>query len=266
MNEVLPTLILLSGNLALSLATFSFPAKQFDQGLDVKVSIVSNSFPGSGAAIQSMGGNISLVSKLVKREETILSNVFLRQLDPVAIVKSLANEMKYEEAIEASKSASIYDQEVLAEVILDCRRRLWESKRDVDSLAETLDVAYVVDQAMSICESEIVVTGIGVEKVRSICSMAITMGRNHVPTKHKVDKLRWFLVKLGTYELLCSLFRTETLFTQFCKEFRRQPIIDLSRGLARRGEVDALSVLLFRNRKDIKLLEMLEILQAIPYL
>jgi len=217
-------------------------------------SIVSLPFPSDGAAMGNLGvGNLSFVSKTRERGDSYKLKFFvMRNLPPVAIVESLAREGKYEEAIAASKRLNELDQETLSEVIEECHCRLWENTHDIDHLADTRNVGYVVDQATAICESPFEsIKDMSFDSLRLLCQLAIAMGRNHGPVQESIRKLGDFLIRLGTYELICQCCGTIPDVAVFLGDFQRISISDLAMTLAERGDTSSLSVVVFRHRSEI---------------
>lgn len=258
-----PLVLLLRDARKLVVLTFS-SSDESDDGASPKSSLISLAFPGRGAALGDLGsGNLSFVSRRNGTKGPMLKYFVMQQLQPVAIIQSLARESKFEEAIQAATKLSDHDQEALSEVMEDCRRQLWETRRDVDSLADTRSVSYTVDEALSLCHSVDADERLTLESFRLVCKLAIRMGQNYSPSKDKLDEIRGVLVKLGTYELLCQYFSVEASLSKFRNTVQNVPVAKLAKSLAQRGDMMALSVVLFRHRREVGG-DILGILGSIP--
>ena len=258
-----PLVLLLRASGVLAVVTFTL-AKPEDTDKPPRSHILQLQFNGKGAAMSDIGERgISFFSVRKGKLKSTLRYFLMKQLDPVAIVESLARESKFEEAIEAATKLEDIDQLTVSEIVEDCHKRIWESKRDVDSLAETRNVSYIVEEALSLCQSDYLHEELSLDKLRLICRLAITSGSNYGPTKSKIEGVLGFLVKLGTYELLCEYFKVEKSFKQFRRTMQNISMVDLSSDLAQKGDIVALSIVIFRHRRDIGE-KILEILDAIP--
>jgi len=235
-----------------------------------KTSVTPVIFPASGAVVGNLEGNIlSFVSLLIKgpRSPAQTSTHFLKyfvmeQLQPVAIIETLARESKYREAIKSSKKLSKYEQNVLTDVVACCRRRLWEIDRDVDSLKATHDESYIIREVVLIYESDISDHRLNLEKLRSLLKYSLDIVLRGKLDK-KIQKMRKYFVKLGTYELLCKYFKSETSLEKFWNEFKELDLNNLSLQLAQRGDVAALTIVVFRHRFEVHK-KLLSILTALP--
>jgi hypothetical protein len=139
-----PLVLLMQKPRKLQIITFSLPEEEIDdESRGPRSSLISLPFPGHGATMETLGeGNLSFVSLRQGKKQNQPSSLtcfMMQRLQPQAIIQSLASASKFEEAIRAASKLSEADQNVLAEVVQDCHKRIWESKRDVDSLAETRD-------------------------------------------------------------------------------------------------------------------------------
>jgi hypothetical protein len=266
---ILPPLVLLMQKpRKLQIITFFLPEEETEDGArGPRSSLISLPFPGHGATMETLGeGNLSFVSlrRGKKQNQPSLTCFMMQRLQPQAIIQSLASASKFEEAIRAASKLSEADQNVLAEVVQDCHKRIWESKRDVDSLAETRDMNYVVQQAVSFCRMDAPARDVTLEKLRLVCSLALIMGKNSKSEQQSMDEIRHFLVKLGTYELLCRHFGVQPSFERFWEQVTDMPTKGLALQFARTAEIMALSIIFFRHRQDL-VGETLQILGQIPF-
>ena len=101
------------------------------------------------------------------------------------------------------------------------------------------------------------------EKLRLVCQLALSMGRNHRPAKESLAIVSSFLVRLGTYECLCAQFGVSPDMSRFQTEFQSTSTLDIARYAAERGDVAALSIVLFRHRTEL-VDSMFPILSTIP--
>jgi len=234
----------------------------------LKLSITSVPFPVAGTAMESHKKNsISFVSlrkgRMKSSAETtthLLKYVIMEQLQPVAIVETLARESKYEEAINSAKNLSKQEQNKLDSVVNDCHRKLWENKRNVDSLIATNDETYILVEVLSIFESDENECQFSLDDLRSLLKLALQIISNN---DEKGERLRKVFVRLGTFELLCKFYESKASFEQFQRDFLEVDIHDLSVELARRGDISALSIVLFRHRFEVHE-NLLSILGSIP--
>ena len=263
-----PLVLLMQKPRKLQIITFLLPEEETDDGSSgPRSSMISLPFPGHGATMETLGeGNLSFVSlRRGKKQDQppSLTCFMMQRLQPQAIIQSLASASKFEEAIRAASKLSEADQNVLAEVVQDCHKRIWESKRDVDSLAETRDISYVVQQALSFCRMDAPARDLTLEKLRLVCSLALIMGKNSKSEQQSMDEIRQFLVKLGTYELLCQHFGVQPSFERFSEQVTDLPAKGLALQFARTAEIMALSIIFFRHRQDL-VGDCLQILGQIP--
>jgi hypothetical protein len=265
----LPPLILLSRNpRKLQIITFGLPEAERDDGArGPNFSLTSLPFPGHGATMESIEeGNISFVS--LRRDKTNMGAVLfksfvMQRLQPQAIIQSLARASKFQEAIQAASILSEVDQNAVAKVVQDCHRRLWESKHDVTSLRETQDATYIVHEVTSWYQSETLEDNVTLEKLRSVGLLALQVAEKSRLTDERMDTVREFLVKLGTYELLCRYLNVETSVNRFRKDMAELPVKDLAVQFAQTADILALSIVFFRHRREM-LRDALDILDKIP--
>jgi hypothetical protein len=120
-NQGLPPLVLLLRNTGkLMVVTFLFEDEHGRPIKDPKGSVLSLPFPGQGVTMGDLGsGNLMFVSQRrgTERNTVTLKLFVMQQLEPTAIVESLAREHKYEEAISAAQKLDEMDQAALAEVV-----------------------------------------------------------------------------------------------------------------------------------------------------
>ena len=273
-DGTLPSIVfILSRSKKLVVVTFDLPednapTRQIQE--PPKSSMISVPFPVSGAAIESLEDNcLSFVSLRIgssknaspKTTTRLFKYFVMEQLQPVAIVKTLARESKFEEAIQSASKLSKYEQDELAEVVVSCHRHLWKTKGDIDSLVATNDERYILGEVESICESVNNEFGFSLDDLRALLKLALQIvSSNH---EDKKERARKAFVRLGTFELLCRYYESKPSLKQFQKEFFKLNIIDLSLELAKRGDVPALSIVLFRHRGEVHK-KLLDILGSLP--
>lgn len=252
-----PLALLMDGLRKLVLLTFVLPPEDaYDHG-PLDSSLLSLPFPTLGAAIENLDGtNLSFVtiqkgySKPSRRKARLLTHFVMDQLQPIAIVETLARDAKYEEAIESASKLSNHEQTALEDVVGLCRRKVWETKRDIRSLEATGDASYILQQALSVRDEDFDTENISMDTLHSLLKLALTWGERS-KNGSKVDAIRVMIVRLGSYELLCHHFGTDASVHQYLSEFTKIDVDKLSEQLARRADIRALSVLLFRHRKEI---------------
>jgi hypothetical protein len=227
-------------------------------------SVASVTFPGKGAAMKMCReGRLSLVSTRKGKSGSSLKYFTMQQLQPLEIIQSLARDSKFEEAIQAASKLSDHDQAILSNVIESCHLQVWKTKRDVKSLAALRDVSNIVCEALLVCASDAIDGDLTLESLRVVCQLAIAMGSNSHALREQIVSIGAFLVKLGTFELLCRLFSMQPSLIQFRKKFHDVPIVELAKGLAQRAEIAGLSIVVFRHKLDIGDC-ILDVLERIP--
>eukprot|EP00934_Nitzschia_sp_Nitz4_P008152 Nitzschia sp. Nitz4//scaffold3_size479765//460000//466728//NITZ4_000193-RA/size479765-augustus-gene-1.589-mRNA-1//1//CDS//3329551037//8142//frame0 len=217
-----------------------------------RADVVSMPFSTEGTTLGDLGnGNISFVMKSTKGGSSVLKLRVMQQLQPTDIVESLANECKYEEAVVAARKLDDLDQASLADILEQCHRRIWETKQELESLAETKNIEYIVEQTLHVCEPEQSTIRVPLKELRDLCQLAITMGRAHRPSADSLYRIRGLLIKLGTYELLCERFSVEPSSQAFWEEFIEARIESIGFSAARRGDIHTLSILVFRHGAEL---------------
>ena len=275
--EFLPPIVfILNHSRKLVIATFNFleddditNTQQTLKEGPLKTSVIHVSFPASGAAISNLEDNsLSFVSWQIRGPASIaqtsayfLKFFVLKKLQPMAIVETLARESKHREAIQSAKKLSEYEQNALAAVIKNCYKNMWEIERDVDSLKAINDEPYIIREALAIYESDISDNGLTLEKLRSVLQLALRVFLRE--EDEKIQKIRSYFVRLGTYELLSKRFKSEPSLKKFMDEFKELNLLSLSLQLAERGDVGALTIVLFRHRFEVHR-NLLSILAALP--
>jgi hypothetical protein len=121
-----------------------------------------------------------------------------------------------------------------------------------------------VQEALSLCTSNAKDKKLNMDTLRVICGLAMTMGRKYQPTMSQIESIGDFLVKLGTYELLCQHFSVEASLSNFRSKFQDTPIADLAKQLAERAEIAGLAIVVFRHQWSIGA-GILGILEKIPH-
>jgi hypothetical protein len=283
---MLPPLILLMGSPKRQLYIVSFEIQDSNDESGnrkgAKSSVTSLRLPARGASMETLDeGQVSFVSvghqskrkrQSATNHDRSLSFFVMQRLQPLAIIESLARAGKHEEAIKAARTLSEAEQLEISELIHDCRRRLWERNGDVDSLANTADAQYIVQEAVTICRqtsASQVKGGVdNLEKVRSICCLALDQSKSYQPEndnndENAFDVIKRYLVSLGTYEILCRHFSAEPSFRRFLEEFFGLPVLDLAAQFARTADLLALSTVYFRHARDL-LRDSVDVLDMIP--
>ena len=253
---VLPSLVfLLNNSKKLLVLSFDLP-KDRHSDEPLQSSIVSISFPVAGAAMESLAeDSLSFVSLRIGASKSAPTSVSQRlryfvmeQLQPMAIVETLARESKFAEAIESASKLSKDEQEELAEVVVSCHRQLWESDKDSDSLIATNDELYILNEVLSVCESVENKTKFSLEDLRNLLKLALDISSSQTDEKERVRKA---FLRLGTFQLLCRYYESNATLKQFQKEFLQLNVLDLAVELARRGDIPALSIVLYRHRSEV---------------
>ena len=276
-DSTMPSLVLLvHGSKTLVVATFFLPLENCfdDTGVreeegDLDASILSMTFPASGAAMKSADdSNLAFVSlrrgkiKSSQQPTRIYTYFVMEQLQPIAIVETLARDGKYEQAIESAKKLSDYEQESLTDVVAHCHRRLWETERIVESLEATRDNSYIIREAISVSEDGTSETNLSLEKLHSVLSLGLACSEKIRDTSN-IEVIRELIVRLGTYELLCQHFGSVPSLNRFRREARNVSLHKLALQFARSADIAALSVVIFRHRRIIGE-KVLDILSALP--
>jgi len=283
-NGTLPSIVfVLSDSRKLAVVTFDLREDADDvtqqereqETLKLKSSVISVPFPSFGAAVENFGDNsLSFVSLRIGRSKSAphtsthcFKYFIMEQLQPVAIVETLARESKLEEAIESASKLSNYEQNELCEIVVGCHRRLWETKRDVKSLSATNDESYIIQEALSICcESDRNNSNeheFSLEDLRLVLKLALNTGTSSRDNEGRRERARKAFVQLGTYEIMCRYYGSKPSLNQFRKEFLELDIVKLAYQLGGRGDVSALSIILFRHRLEVHE-NLLNILGSLP--
>lgn len=269
-NGTMPSLVLLLLETPiLVVATFPLTVSEGSEMHETEASssaMISLPFPGKGAAMQSLKDSDVAFAAIRRRGKKPYANSLkyfaMEQLQPMAIVEALARESKYEEAIQSARQLSDYEQNALSEVIARCHRRLWETKRDVDSLQETQSAAYIAQQATSLFDRESKESELPWEKVRPVLKLALASAEE-LRDGDRAGALRRILVRLGSFELLCKSLDSIPTLVSFREEVIGLDVVALSIEMAERGDLCALSILVFRHRREIGM-ELLPVLDALP--
>jgi hypothetical protein len=275
-GSTMPSLVLLvHGSKTLAVATFILPLENNFDGAgireegDLDASILSMTFPASGAAMKSADdSSLAFVSlqrgklKSLQQPTRIFKYFVMEQLQPIAIVETLARDGKYEQAIESAKKLSNHEQESLTDVITQCHRRLWETERIVESLEATNDSPYIIREAISVCEDETCETNLSLEKLCSVLTLGLACSEK-TREMSKLEVIRELIVRLGTYQLLCQHFGSVPSLKRFRCEARNASLHKLSLQFARSADIAALSVVIFRHRR-IMGEKVLDIMSALP--
>lgn len=210
--------------------------------VDVAISSVRNSEP------------LFLGFEDESRNENTLSLFAMQQLEPRQIVETLVDSSKYAEAIAAAGALSMKDQELLSDILETCKKRLWESAQDFDSLSAIADDPYVVEQAYCVVDPKRkTLSHDPLREFRSVHLLALQRAQSarHVVEAKTVAKLRDRLIRLGTYELLCQHFAVEPLCSVFLETMLSSSMLDLAKSFAKANDIAALSVVCFRHRYDV---------------
>ncbi|EEC48697.1 predicted protein [Phaeodactylum tricornutum CCAP 1055/1] len=188
-----------------------------------------------------------------------LSLFALHPLDTRTTVESLFNESKFEEAIAAISRLAVRDQVILSDMVEECNKHLWRTTRDFRYLSNSSDDAFVVQEAM--VDVEYLAECYDFDtylRLQNVALNRIDYGRLEASFALKGffgpesirRNLRQRLVLLGTYRLLCKrLFSTPSL-AHFLEKFVSVNIADLATSLARAGDIEALSIVVFRHEID----------------
>ena len=231
--------------------------------------VTTLAFPGNGAAIESLvDGQFGFLAvaqqnrkskQLVPGGSSCLKFFVMQQLQPLAIIESLARAGKYKEAIEAAGKLSDSDQNEISALVHECFKQLWEKYRDVACLAKTNDVNYIVNEVAAHCmkasDSENRSedrTKLG--KLRSMCIMALDKTKDYIPRNSEdrsIEEITTVVIKLGTYELICAHLTAEASYMLFHTEFLTVDLVDLAETFARTADILALSTLFFRHARDL---------------
>ena len=277
--ECLPPLVcILNNSRILAITKFDLSdenvtVKTTQKGKELyKLSVTPSIFPAAGAAIGNLEDNtLSFVTYTTKnskpstqKSKKTLNYFVMEKMQPVAIIETLARESKYREAIQSAENLPEYERNTLAEVVTNCYRKLWETDWDIDSLKATNDDPYIVGEAISIYESGTSDQRLTTEKLRFVLGFALDIvTREKEKEEETILKIRKYLVRLGTYELLCGYFHSEISMKKYRNEFKELSLSQLSLNLAEQGEIMAITIILFRHRIEIYE-NLLSILAALP--
>jgi hypothetical protein len=192
-------------------------------------------------------------------EGDMLSICTMDEQEPRDIVESLARASKFKEVIAAAKRLSQAEQESLGDVVEQCKKNMWESSRDFDSLTTIVDESYIVNQALSFDENT--TEDLDMNLFRSIHSLALERLFNTrlgpalamgglAGTTTVVNQVRERLVKLGTYELLCRHFGMVPSLSHFCSDILSLSMKEIAKSFARAVDAIALTLICFRHRSE----------------
>lgn len=218
-----------------------------------KLSVASVLFPGSGATMKMcQRRRLVFVSRGGWKDHGFCLKYFsMQQLEPLAIIRSLARDCKFEDVIQAASKLPYHDQERLSDTVEQCHLQLWKRKRETKWLQGLQNAAVVVHEVLHACFSYTTDLDLTFESLRVACQFAIAKGCNSLPLQEHIVKIEAFVVKLGTFELLCQLYSAQPSLVQFRKMFQDVPIARLAKRLAQRGELSALTIVVFRHKVDI---------------
>jgi hypothetical protein len=201
-------------------------------------------------------GKISIITTLSKEtSKGNEQNVFfakLEVLDAKEIVRALARESKWQEAIFTHSTISAEDQRAVEDTVEDCRRQLWKSNQEFSCLEAIKDVEYVYQEALHFGElymddeDELVLF----EQYRRVHKLALAKLLSEdqsSSSSHKIHSIRERLIMAGTYELLCTYMDVPTTFLRFQKDFLPVAPSELAIGFAHMSDMAALSVICYRH-------------------
>ena len=235
--------------------------------------------PNTSSALSTLrAGEVVLVSSKQFQDKQNVDEIsvsVLDKLDTKAIVESLVRGSKYKDAIATAKRLQGADRESVSEMVESCKMKLWKSRNELEYLQMVEDDVYVVREAFEFSKTSKI--GLsddeGLALFRSLHEVALQRAKNprlkslilFAGAEKKelvIRKLNERLIKLGTYELICRLFSVQTSFDLFCTDFLDLSVQEIATNLARLGEIDALSIVCYRHRYEIRLCT--EVLDALP--
>jgi hypothetical protein len=221
--------------------------------------LASVPFPSSQGGTIACRSDGRLFCLTLGGEGDMLSICTMDEQEPRDIVESLARASKFKEVIAAAKRLSQVEQESLGDVVEQCKKNMWESSRDFDSLTTIVDESYIVNQALSFDENT--TEDLDMNLFRSIHSLALERLSNTrlgpalamgglAGTTTVVNQVRERLVKLGTYELLCRHFGMVPFLSHFCSDFLSLSMKEIAKSFARAVDAIALTLICFRHRSE----------------
>jgi hypothetical protein len=229
-----------------------------------------------GAAVSRLhrlpsGGKISLVTTLSKstsngnEQEVLFAK--LEALDAKEIVRALASESKWQEAISTYSTISAEDQQAVEDTIEDCRRQLWRSNRDFSCLEDIKDTEYVYQEALRFGDlhtdeyddSELFEQ---YRRVHNVSLARLLKEDRSSSTSQQIHVIRERLIMAGTYELLCRYMGVPSTFQRFHQEFLSVTPSELAICFAQMSDMVALSVICCRHHRTC--LDGFDVLDHIP--
>eukprot|EP00980_Cylindrotheca_fusiformis_P028121 scaffold22581_cov123-Cylindrotheca_fusiformis.AAC.18 len=229
------------------------------------ISVSSFLFPGMGGTTlkSCKNGVFHFVSRRRGKRGPCFNHFTMQQLEPVKIVESFAMDNKNEEAILAASKLSDHHQAMLSKTIENCHLQVWRRKPGLMNFKALQSASSIAQEGLHLCLSDDMDGDLTMYSLRTICQFAISSGEGSRPAQGETARIMAFLVRLGTYELLCRLFAKFPSITHFRKTFQHIPILQLGKELAQRAEIDGLSIVVFRHKLEIGE-SILDILQQIP--
>lgn len=190
-----------------------------------------------------------------------VSTAIVHGLESGAIVRSLVEKGKYKAAVTEAEKLGEHERNHVLDALDFANKRLWETSACTDSLSKVTDSQYVIQQAITVVgpQTKHFDNVDCFTLFRSIHQAALARvesltAETEGSQGHEIVwRLRDRLIKLGSYEILCEYFSSNTDFEMFCTEFLSVSVSELAAALARSGYLDALSVVCFRHKNEISL-------------
>ncbi|GAX26225.1 hypothetical protein FisN_16Lh052 [Fistulifera solaris] len=243
-------------------------------GLDPSLPLTSVDIPGSAVSRLHRlpsGGKISTITTLSKstfngnEQEVVFAK--LEALDAKEIVRALARDSKWQEAISTYSTISAEDQQAVEDTIEDCRRQLWRSNRDFTCLEDIKDAEYVFQEALRFGdlhsdEDDDLQLFDQYRRVHKASLARLLKEDQTSSISQQIHSIRERLIMAGTYELLCAYMGVPSTFQRFHQEFLPVTPSELAISFARMSDMVALSVICCRHYRTC--LDGFKVLDEIP--
>jgi len=215
----------------------------------------------------------------------------IEKVEPKTLISSLIQQHQYAEALSMASQFNYQDHAAEDEKgILDCcYKHLWSVNCDLDMLKSIQDDGYVIDIALGL-ENQNQKENRELSKIRDIWGEGLKRCRKVMQEKRGEDitlasydyekhdkndsviqcvasKLQSGIIRLGTYLLISNRIQGSANARKFdfFTTFMHLSIKDLAIAVGKRGDVDALTMLLIRHADELRFNEVrMEILNVLP--
>eukprot|EP00978_Attheya_sp_CCMP212_P006132 scaffold13826_cov50-Attheya_sp.AAC.2 len=196
-----------------------------------------------------------------------LSMLTVQSLNPSVVVESLVHSGQYREALSMAEQVIQEGTDTVnMHVLLDaCYKGLWEQEANADYFCKISDDAYVLEYALKLNGKTMPsdMDGLRAAYTEALKRMDKPDGPTSLEPTNAAATIRFQLVKLGSYVLMCRHFGIPATTHRFATKFVQSSVEELAMSCAVRGDITALT-LCFVRHCNIKCASRRRILENIP--